>query len=98
MDTAAVPDTVRVAMALTRVPVTALPMGAGLGAMAQTTQITDTRAVMMMAVPSLADAVVDPVAVMAARLPAEVWAGNAARPQRELQCRGQRAQVLRKTR
>lgn len=92
-----VPDTVRVA-AVTRVPVTALPMGAGLGAMVQTTQITDTRAVMTTAVPSLVDAVVDPVAVMAARLPAEAWVGNAARPQRELQFRGQRAQVLRKTR
>ena len=66
--------------------------------MAQTTQTTDTSAVMTMAVPSLVDAVADPVAVMAARLPAEAWAGNAARPQRELQFRDQRVQVLRKTR
>ena len=67
--------------------------------MAQTTQITDTRAVMTMAVPSSADAVVvDPVAVTAARLPAEAWVGNAARPQHELQFRGQRARVRQKTR
>ena len=66
--------------------------------MAQTTEITDTRAVMMMAVPSLADAVVDPVVVTAARLPAEAWAGNAARQQRELQFHGQRVQAHQKTR
>ena len=94
MDTAVVPDMVRVAMALTRVPVTAPPMGAGLGAMAQTMQITDTRAVMMTVVPSLVGAVADPVAVMAARLPAEAWAGNVARPQRGPLFRGQRVQVL----
>ena len=98
MDTAVVPDTVRVAMAVTRVPVTVPRMGAGLGAMAQTTQITDTRAVMMTVVPSLVVAAAEPVVVMAARLPAEAWAGNAERPQRELQFRGQRAQVHQKTR
>ena len=97
MDTAAVPDMVRVAMALTQVPVMAPPTGAGLGAMAQTTQITDTRAVMRMAVPSSAAAVVDPV-VMAARLAVEVWAGNAERQQHELQFRGQRVQAHQKTR
>ena len=84
-------------VAVTRVPVTAPPMGAGLWAMAQTTQTTDTRAVMTMAVPSLVVAVADPVAVMAARLPAEAWAENAARRRRELLYHGQLAQVLRKT-
>ena len=98
MDTAAVPDMVRAAMALTQVPVIAPPTGAGLGAMAQTTQITDTRAVMRMAVPSSAAAVVDQVVVTAARLPVEDWAGNAARQQRELQFRGQRVQAHQKTR
>ena len=88
---------VRVA-AVTRVPVTVPRMGAGLGAMAQTTRITDTRAVMMTVVPSLVVAVVDPVVVTAARLPVEVWVGNAARQQRELQFRGQRVQAHQKTR
>ena len=85
-------------VAVTRVPVTAPPMGAGLGAMAQTMQTTDTRAVMRMAVPSSAAAVLDPVVMTAARLPVEDWAGNAARQQHELQFRGQRVQAHQKTR
>ena len=89
---------VRVAMALTQVPVMAPPTGAGLGAMAQTTQITDTRAVMMTVVPSLVVAAAEPVVVTAAHLPAEAWAENAARRRRELLYHGQLAQVLRKTR
>ena len=84
--------------AVTRVPVTAPPMGAGLGAMAQTMQITDTRVAMRMAVPSLVVAVAEPVAVMVARLPAEAWAGNAVYLQRELQFHGQRVQAHQKTR